>query len=73
MYIYIYIRVVNDSGIQNRNQSLIWWNRNWNRSHMMLESESELESSYLGNTGIGIRMGITSYWKQNWNRDHGFW
>ena len=43
----------------------------WNRNHMMLESESELESSYLGNIGIGVRIGIISYWNRNWN--HGFW
>ena len=43
------------------------WNRIWNRSHMTLESESE--SKFLGNTGIGIRIGITCYW----NRNHEFW
>ena len=40
---------------------------------MMLESESDLISKFFGNTGIGIRIGITSYWNRNWNRNHGFW
>ena len=40
---------------------------------MMLESESESESKFLGNTGIGIRIGINCYWNRNWNRNHGFW
>ena len=49
------------------------WNRNWNRNPMMLESESESESKFLGYTGIGIRIGIACYWNRNWNRNHGFW
>ena len=40
---------------------------------MMLESESESESKFLGNTGIGIRIGINCYWNRNWNRNAGFW
>ena len=45
--------------------------RNWNRNHVMLESESESESKFLVNTGI--RIGITYYRNRNWNRNHGFW
>ena len=30
------------------------WNQDWNRNHMMLESESELESWILQNPGIEI-------------------
>ena len=59
---HIQTRVVNDSGIrirfQNWSQSLIYWNRNWNQNHMMLELESESESSPFG-----------KHWNRNQNRN----
>ena len=39
---------------------------------MMLESESESESKFLGHAGIGFRIRIACYWNRNWNRSHGF-
>ena len=48
----LHTRVVNDSGIgirfrnQNRNQSLVCWNRNWNRNHMMLESKLDRNQGF---------------------------
>ena len=50
----------------------------------LLESKLESEShdagigisfgiKFLGNSGIGIRVGITCYWNLNLNRKHGFW
>ena len=48
----VFTRVVNDSGIgtrfrnQNRNQSLVCWNQNWNRNHMMLESKLDRNQGF---------------------------
>ena len=69
--------------IQNRNRSLLCWNRNWNRDTTTgieirigikvfwetLESESESESLA---TGIGIGIGIMDFdkpWNRNQNRN----
>ena len=41
------------------------WNQNWNRNHMILELESELESLA---TGIGI-MDFGKPWNRNQNRN----